>query len=29
MVTLRLTEHKRIGVPGFCEDDFGFFNDKG
>jgi hypothetical protein len=29
MTTLRLTEHKRIGVPGFCEDDYGFFNEKG
>ena len=28
MVTLRLTEHKRIGISGFTEEEIGFFNEK-
>jgi hypothetical protein len=28
MVALRLTEHKRIGIQGFSEDEIGFINSK-
>jgi hypothetical protein len=28
MTALRLTEHKRIGIPGFTEEEIGFFNEK-